>query len=340
MWSRRSLSPTDAEIRARLLAAKTNLSLPSSTIFERLSTQPVEVMELRGKAQKLFLAHLTYRLPCEDASHLHDTIHRFVLRFDHSTKLNEAVLKWALHKEAKAASLSALLDPPEPGRGSDAGYRLSNQGGFQSYPDIFDANPRVSEDDDDELAGREAARLLHMIASRAVNEIDGCGAPTKLRGAYGWLNVNRPGDYNSLHTHPKNRWSAVYYVDSGKPQLMTRREVANGSDDNDDVTVLSSDIAGHLVFRGGSRTSPTVRSYLALPPVPGILCLFPGSIPHCVLDNGPIDPAQSKWKAKDRGIDGQCESCADSCPGPSHSHPRISIAMNFRDAAPPPPSTT
>jgi len=30
-----------------------------------------------------------------------------------------------------------------------------------------------------------------------------------------WANVNRTGDYNSLHTHPACAWSGVYYVDIG-----------------------------------------------------------------------------------------------------------------------------
>lgn len=30
-----------------------------------------------------------------------------------------------------------------------------------------------------------------------------------------WANVNRPGDYNKMHTHPGATWSGVYYVDTG-----------------------------------------------------------------------------------------------------------------------------
>jgi uncharacterized protein (TIGR02466 family) len=32
-----------------------------------------------------------------------------------------------------------------------------------------------------------------------------------------WANLNRYGDYNSVHTHPACIWSGVYYVDSGDP---------------------------------------------------------------------------------------------------------------------------
>ncbi len=32
-----------------------------------------------------------------------------------------------------------------------------------------------------------------------------------------WANVNRAGDYNSMHTHPACVWSGVYYVDIGTP---------------------------------------------------------------------------------------------------------------------------
>ena len=34
--------------------------------------------------------------------------------------------------------------------------------------------------------------------------------------AYGWANINRPGDYNMLHVHPGNHWSVVYYVATGR----------------------------------------------------------------------------------------------------------------------------
>lgn len=334
MRSRRSQSRTNVELRARLLAERTNLALPASTKFERLSAKPSEVLLLSGKAQKLFTAHLAYRLPCEDAPHQHDSIHRLVVRFDIATKLNAALLKWALHKEAKAAKLAAQAAPH---RGSDAAYQLSNRGGFQSYPDIFDANPNVSDDDVEELVGRSAARLLHGIASRAVDAINGCDAPAKLKGAYGWLNINRPGHFNVLHTHPKNRWSAVYYVDSGDPQLMTRRELTAVSDEHD--AACGSDVASHLIFRGGSTNGQGSRSYLVLPPVPATLCLFPGSVPHCVMDSalraGPEVRSERGGQASAGRPEGAVDETGMEIQRGRH---RVSIAMNFRDAAPPPPS--
>lgn len=337
MRRKRPQSRTNVELRARLLAERTNLALPASTKFERLSAQPSEVLLLSGKAQKLFTAHLAYRLPCEDVPYQYDAIHRLVVRFDIATKLNAALLKWALHKEAKAAKLATQAAPPQPGRGSDVGYQLSNRGGFQSYPDIFDPNPKVSDDDVEELVGRSAARLLHGIASRAVDAINGCDTPAKLKGAYGWLNINRPGHFNALHTHPKNRWSAVYYVDSGEPQLMTRRELTAASDKHD--AACGSDVASHLIFRGGSTSGQGSRSYLALPPVPATLCLFPGSVPHCVMDSalraGPeVRSERGQVSARRRADDAVDETGVDIQRG----RHRVSIAMNFRDAAPPPPS--
>lgn len=283
-------------------------------------------------SEHIFVAHLSYLLPatCSDG---HDVVHRFVLAPNVSTPLNDALGSWALLKEARAAKVASMANPPSPGRGSDAGYHLSNRGGYQSFPDVFDARALVAEGDSDEARGRQHARLLHIIASRAIDELNGRTKPGKLQSATAWLNVNRPRCFNVLHTHPQKRWSAVYYVASGEP-APTRRETAAPSSAAVRTSGCAEDaVAGHLVFRCGSTLrrpsddeskaaaaaahSPAHDShhtYFAVPPIPGTLCLFPGSMPHCVMSaadtgtgTGAMDPSTSS---------------------------RISIAINFRDAAP------
>ena len=80
------------------------------------------------------------------------------------------------------------------------------------------------------------------------------------------MNVNRSSDLNFMHTHDLLRWSAVYFVAAG-----AWCEESNG---------------GRLLFRGGrisSLPSEESHSYLAVPPAPATLWLFPGSVPHAVL---------------------------------------------------------
>ncbi len=69
--------------------------------------------------------------------------------------------------------------------------------------------------------------------------------------------------------------------------------------------------SGHLLFRGGRAAgSDATHSYLAVPPLPGSLWLFPGAVPHGVLP-----------------------FAADSKRG-WQQDPRISIAINLADGAP------
>ena len=136
-------------------------------------------------------------------------------------------------------------------------------------------------------------------------------APAQLHQAVAWCNVNFHEDSNLIHMHDQKRWSAVYFVSEGEPN-------APG---------FPSPLGGHLVFRcgpksdvsssgvGASDTEPKAsHTYFAVPPVPGSLWFFPGSIPHLVL--GSIVPAGG---AKARS-------------------PRVSIAVNFVDATPKPPA--
>ena len=121
-------------------------------------------------------------------------------------------------------------------------------------------------------------------------------SPLVLHEACAWLNVNRATDSNLVHVHHPQRWSAVYFVQSGGVA-----EVAPP--------------AGHLVFRGGHRSAGGRRrcshTYFAVPPEPGVLWIFPGSTPHCVFPYG------------EEGARGSGEA-------------RVSVAVNLLASVPPP----
>ena len=82
------------------------------------------------------------------------------------------------------------------------GVRVSNTGGWQSQPDLFEwPEPEV--------------RTLAAELDRAIQQYVSFGqaAPVRLKiRRAGWANVNRAGDYNNLHNHPQQHLAAVYYV--------------------------------------------------------------------------------------------------------------------------------
>jgi uncharacterized protein (TIGR02466 family) len=82
----------------------------------------------------------------------------------------------------------------------------SNQGGWQSPPDLFDWD-------------EPSIRSLHGYIMAAVNAATArIGVPPKFKvefKLYGWAAVNRKGHYNTTHVHPMSTWSGTYYVDAG-----------------------------------------------------------------------------------------------------------------------------
>ena len=80
----------------------------------------------------------------------------------------------------------------------------------------------------------------------------------------------------------------------------------------------AADVGGHLLFRAGGVQGST-HSFLAAPPEPGTMWLFPGGLPHCVMpfsDGGEAHAGGPREPPADLGD-------------------RISVAVNFEEAAPP-----
>ena len=281
-------------------------------------------------------------LDASTAGHV-DVIHRFALRKSLSGPLNARLTEWALHKERLAKECEGRLIHIAAGRGSDAGVNKTNVGGFQSFHDLFEDAPAPVESSDDDGDGDggggggddgEAKRDLLILRSAVSAALDEAIARTGLTPAegeaeegdaypgeaaphrpaagephasYAWLNVNRSADSNFMHTHQVDLWSAVYYLNDGEPN-------APG---------FASPTSGHMVFRAGSRPveeggprsvgDTPCRSYFAVPPLPGTLWIFPGSVPHTVMPT-------------------------ELPPGlPEPEIPRISIGVNFDRATPPLP---
>ena len=155
----------------------------------------------------------------------------------------------------------------------------------------------------------------------------------------------------ALHTHDLDRWSGVFFVSDGMQQQQQQqhkarhqgrlvfrggpprgygRAAADTSDDDDgchhddreDEPASDSDPDGG---RGGTDDDdvamPTSHSFISVPPTAGTLWLFPGSVPHLVT---PRLRADSDHKQQ-------------APPVHASAVPRISVAINFREALAPRP---
>ena len=123
-------------------------------------------------------------------------------------------------------------------------------------------------------AGRRLVDHMTALADEATRRILGehykatAPAPWTLSA---WGNVNRTGDFNSVHVHPGSTWSGTYYVNVGDPA------------DPDKGTQL------HLIdpcqgrsttfFAGGEISLP---SSVFIRPKPGLMVLFPSYVPNLV----------------------------------------------------------
>ena len=108
-----------------------------------------------------------------------------------------------------------------------------------------------------------------------------------------------------------------------------------------------------------AHTQHASHCFVAVPPTPGKLWIFPGSVPHCVLgcdEGGAIDGEPATGAARDgasASVEGMAHAMAGlgmpdaaaATVGLGNDEPawdddveaRISIAINFTDATAPPP---
>ena len=271
--------------RELLAPQSERLKLPRTFSFAPVEEKSEEVC-LCAAADQLFSAHTTCMLPCGFAHEaaresgvgacMHDRVHCFILREALAGPLNARLGKLATELENAAMSF-----------GMNDNARLSNWGGFQSTDDLF-------------KSGDTASIELHRIISAAVDELANESAEppplADLHAGFAWINVNRQTDDKNLcHIHCPGRLSAVYFVSSG---------------DFDAQVAAAGDLSSHLILRGGPKSAPSdaMQTYLPIPPTPGTLWLFAGSVPHCVMPSDADAP----------------------------SLPRVSVAVNLQAAAPPP----
>ena len=140
----------------------------------------------------------------------------------------------------------------------DEGVSISNYGGWQS------SGFRVVNEDD----------LLHSFLINCL-----CNFPSLKKSVdmlvYGWININKPGDFNIKHSHPANDLSGVLWIKTPKncgniqfhsPSCFeTFLEIESYTDD----------------FRNNNNYH---HAYW-FPPIEGRMIIFPSHLEHDVQEN-------------------------------------------------------
>ncbi len=145
-------------------------------------------------------------------------------------------------------------------RASGGGVSKSNQGGWHS--DVGEL----------EFCGEAGKRLMSYVREF------GDEATRRLFTRYrepvvpvewnvsAWANVNRAGDFNSIHLHPGSTWSGTYYVDAGDPT------------DGPAPLQLFDPCEARAVTFLPKVTQASVYVHAQ----PGLMVLFPSYVPHMV----------------------------------------------------------
>jgi uncharacterized protein (TIGR02466 family) len=149
---------------------------------------------------------------------------------------------------------------------SDSGAVISNLGGWQSPPTVFERpEPELQQ-----LRAYVDEAVRKLMKLPAI--VDGAKPPENAPRykAFGWMNLNGDGDYNQLHVHPRNHWAVVYYAAVGVPSDGPR---FNGRIELRDPrpSAIFAPVQGF-----------TFGQPLAIEPKPGLLVAFPAWLEHWV----------------------------------------------------------
>jgi uncharacterized protein (TIGR02466 family) len=146
--------------------------------------------------------------------------------------------------------------------GADDGDHKSNVGGWHSRDDLL-------------TWGGDAVATLQSRIVGAFRDVTAVMTNGQVYDGIlelnAWANVNRTGDYNSLHTHPACAWSGVYYVDIGTPA--PEGKPRSGALEFIDPRTGADMIA---VPGAGFGAAKLIR------PSNGELIMFPSWVNHCV----------------------------------------------------------
>jgi uncharacterized protein (TIGR02466 family) len=175
--------------------------------------------------------------------------------------------RWA-DAEALNTALRAAIAQHE---GADSGEAKTNVGGWHS------ASGQL------EFCGEAGQTLIaHMreMADEATARVfkEYGHPPRKMEWTlYAWVNVNRAGHFNRMHTHPGSTWSGTYYVDTG-----------TGSDDA--IPPAPLHLFDPCQGRANTFLTGIAPSSFTIRPEPGLMVLFPSYVAHMVYPHAGPEP--------------------------------------------------
>lgn len=126
-----------------------------------------------------------------------------------------------------------------------------------------------------------AVQWLHQCINRTLGEyFSTSGVSVDVRWSLqGWANVNRTGDYHTLHNHPNSYLSGTYYVHTpAQPVSHGQRNDVNPGD----ISFFDPRPQANMTaIAGDAQIDPEFR----ITPVAGLLLLWPSFLHHAVHPN-------------------------------------------------------
>ena len=138
------------------------------------------------------------------------------------------------------------------------GYTISNRNGWQSRGfDLSDMND-----------------LLHGTILQGLSSFSSVKNTTEMR-ASAWVNINSPGAYNRLHSHPNSHLSGVMWIKSPKDCGVISFDNPNGHQSYTEINSYNQEFKDQFFV---------YHSYW-LPPIEGRMIIFPSHLQHEVEEN-------------------------------------------------------
>ena len=138
------------------------------------------------------------------------------------------------------------------------GFKISNRHGWQSKGfDLTDMND-----------------LLHGTILQGLSSFSSVKNTTEMR-ASAWVNINSPGAYNRLHSHPNSHLSGVMWIKSPKDCGVISFDKPNVHHSYTDINSYNQEFKDQFF----------VYHAYWLPPIEGRMIIFPSHLQHEVEEN-------------------------------------------------------
>ena len=138
------------------------------------------------------------------------------------------------------------------------GFNISNRHGWQSRGfDLTNMND-----------------LLHGTILQGLSSFSSIKNTTEMR-ASAWININGPGAYNILHSHPNSHLSGVMWIKAPKDCGVISFDNPNGHQTYTEINSYNQEFNDQFFIH---------HSYW-LPPIEGRMIIFPSHLQHEVREN-------------------------------------------------------